>query len=126
MQDADRPGVIVWFKVYCWILAVMYFFVAMMSIPYFWLSGNEPDMPPVLGILMGAVFLLVGLVLLTASLLGVFLKPRPWVWVYNLVLICIGMTSACFLPACVPLLIFWIKDDTKRYYGRPAAAINYQ
>lgn len=118
MENAGRPGVVMWFKVYCWVLAVMYFFVALLSIPYFLLSAQDTDMPPIIAIMMGAMFLLLGLGLLTASLLGIFLKPRPWVWVYNLVLICGGMTSACFLPASIPLLIFWIRDDTKRYYGR--------
>jgi hypothetical protein len=28
------------------------------------------------------------------------------------------MTSACFLPACIPLLIYWIKPDVKAYFGR--------
>jgi hypothetical protein len=33
------------------------------------------------------------------------------------VIICLGMTSACFLPVCIPLLIFWIKPETKLYFG---------
>jgi hypothetical protein len=29
------------------------------------------------------------------------------------------MTSACFLPFCIPLLIFWLKPEAKHYFGRP-------
>jgi hypothetical protein len=39
------------------------------------------------------------------------------VWVYDLVLICMGMTSAGCIPACVPLPIFRIKPETKRCFG---------
>jgi hypothetical protein len=35
-----------------------------------------------------------------------------------MVLICIGMNSCCLLPASIPLLIFWIKPETKTYFGR--------
>jgi hypothetical protein len=30
------------------------------------------------------------------------------------------MTSVCCIPACVPLLIYWIKPETKAYFGRTA------
>ena len=76
----SRPEVIKWFKVYCWVLAVLFLFVL--------------------------------------SLMGIFLKPRPWVWIFSFAMICLGMTSACFLPACIPMLIFWIRKDVKEYYGR--------
>ena len=47
------------------------------------------------------------------------LPPRPWAWIFHLVLICIGMTSGCTLPASVALLIFWLKPETRVYFGRP-------
>jgi hypothetical protein len=30
----------------------------------------------------------------------------------------IGMTSCCFLPFLIPLLIYWLKPETKAYFGR--------
>jgi hypothetical protein len=39
-------------------------------------------------------------------------------WVYDLVVICLGMTSACILPASVPLLIFWLKPEVKSHFGK--------
>jgi len=47
-----------------------------------------------------------------------FLRPKPWVWIYDLVIICMGMTSACFLPAAIPLLIYWLKPEVKAHFGR--------
>lgn len=67
---------------------------------------------------MGALMLLIGLGLFAACLLPLLVSPRSWLWTYDLVIICLGMSSACFLPACIPLLIFWLKPDTKRYFGR--------
>lgn len=125
-----RPKVVKWFKVYCWVLAVLYLFVVLAGLlqiilgivfsgdPEYLASCSNEDMPPVVMMIMGGVFLSMGLVLLVLSLMGVFLTPRPWVWVFSLVLICLGMTSACFLPFCIPLLLFWIKPETKDYYGR--------
>jgi hypothetical protein len=28
----------------------------------------------------------------------------------------LGMTSACTLPICIPLLIFWLKPETKAFF----------
>jgi hypothetical protein len=41
-------------------------------------------------------------------------------WVYDLVVICVGMTSFCCMPVCIPLLIFWIKPEVRAYFGRTA------
>jgi hypothetical protein len=66
----------------------------------------------------GALLLIVGLALFVVCLLPLVLKPRPWLWTYDLVIICLGMTSACILLASIPLLIFWIKPKVKRYFGK--------
>ena len=34
-----------------------------------------------------------------------------------LILIAISMTSLCCIPAAVPLIIFWIKEENRQYYG---------
>ncbi len=125
-MESNRPKVVKWFKVYCWVLAVLYAFVILFSIPFFIMSVNpefmtpesEEEMPPVVALLMGILVSGMGLMLLVMSLMGVFLRPRPWVWIFSLVMICFGMTSACFLPACIPMLLFWIKQDVKDYYGK--------
>ena len=48
----------------------------------------------------------------------VVVRPRPWVWTYDLVVICFGFTSACFFPFCIPLLIFWLKPPVKEWFGK--------
>jgi hypothetical protein len=44
------------------------------------------------------------------------LPRRPWVWVYDMVVICIGLTSCCIMPAALPLLIYWIKPEVKAWF----------
>jgi len=43
-------------------------------------------------------------------------KRKPWVWITTLVFIAIGITNNPFMG--IPILIFWIKDNNKKYYGK--------
>jgi len=106
-----------WFKVYCGFLCLLYLATAAFSLFFFL---DNPADRETLGAarFMGAVLLVVGLVFFGACLVPLVLRPRPWLWVYDLVIICLGMTSACILPASVPLLIFWLKPEVKSYFGK--------
>ena len=108
-QIIDKPRVVIWFKVYSAILSLIYFFTFIIS-PFLLLS-NEDDL-----IIMGFVFLILSIPLLLICILPIFLPRKPWVWIYSLVIIGLGMTGCCF-PVCIPLLIFWIKPEVKKYYG---------
>jgi hypothetical protein len=77
-------------------------------------------MTPTEAKVVGALLTCVSGAFLAASAAPFLLPARPWVWIYDLVVICLGMTSACFLPATIPLLIFWIKPEVKAYFGRPS------
>jgi hypothetical protein len=72
--------------------------------------------------LLGLILVGMGIPLSIAYITAFFLPVRPWVWVYHLVLIAIGLTSACCWAASIPLLIFWIKPETQAYFGRSKAA----
>jgi len=111
------PGVIFWFKAYCWILCIMYFLVMIGSVISFFVP-RDAEMPPVVVYITGGAVLFIGGILFVVGLLPLILRPRPWLWVYDLVVICIGFTSACFWPICIPLLIFWIKPEVKQYFGK--------
>ncbi len=113
-----RPTVVVWFKVYAAFLAAIYFAMAAVSLVFFLTDPEKLEITKDHAVLIGAVLLVLGLLLTIASAIPIFAAPRPWSWMYALVLICIGMTSACFLPLCIPLLIFWLKPEVKTYYGK--------
>jgi hypothetical protein len=112
-----KPNVLVWFKVYCAVLALLYLFLVALGVVYLVVD------PAVLGKdameirILGVLFVAMGIPLAVASALPFFVRPARWVWVYGMVLICIGMTSCCFVPACVPLLVYWMKPETKAYFG---------
>ncbi len=113
---ARQPGVILWFKLYCGLLCLTYLALASSSLIFFLFDPSELGKDPVEATVMGCLFLVLGVFFFVVSLLPFFLRPRPWVWVYDLVIIVLGLTSACFIPLCVPLLIFWIKPETKAWF----------
>jgi hypothetical protein len=116
--DTQTPKVIWWFKIYTGFLCVLYLATAAFSF-YFLLSDPaDLEMSATAARVTGALLLIVGLALFDVCLLPLVLKPRPWLWTYDLVIICLGMTSACILLASIPLLIFWIKPKVKRYFGK--------
>lgn len=106
-----RPGVVLWAKLYLGALSALYFSLLLLA-PFMMASGDEE------AFIYGIVFFVIGLPCAILSLFPIFLPPKPWVWVWILVEIAFGMTSVCCLPIAIPLLIFWIKPETKRYYGK--------
>jgi hypothetical protein len=66
----------------------------------------------------GVILLAAGVPFAVACALPFFLPRKSWVWVYNLMIICVSMTSCCILPASVALLIYWIKPDVKLWFKR--------
>ena len=112
------PPVVTWFRVYCAVLCAIYVMVAAAGAAVLVLDPSALDMHPTAARLTGVLLFGMGAVLAAATAAPFFLDRQPWVWTYDLVIICLGLTSACFLPACVPLLIFWIKPEVKAYFGR--------
>lgn len=115
---AAQPGVILWFKSYCWVLCFLYLLVSAASLMFFLGDPEELEMSRSGAIAMGVIFLVMGLGLFVLSALPLVVRPKPWVWTFDLIVICIGMTSACFVPLCIPLLIFWLKPETKAWFAR--------
>lgn len=79
-------------------------------------ASATDDMPPVV---MAVILGVIGLPLFVAYAAAPFLPKKPWAWTYHLVLICISLTSACCMIAGIPLLIYWMKPETKAMFGKP-------
>lgn len=114
----ETPKVLLWFKIYAAFLCFLYLAVASSSLFFFLGDPADMEISATGAYLLGTLFLLMGSMLFAVCLVPFLVAPRPWLWVYDLVIICLGLTSACFLPICIPLLIFWVKPDTKSYFGR--------
>lgn len=112
------PGVIFWFKAYCWILCVMHFLFMLGSVSFFVIEPEKLEMPPEAAYITGCLLMLSAALFFFVFLLPLVLRPRPWLWVYDIVVICIGFSGACCWPICIPLLIFWIKPEVKQYFGK--------
>ena len=118
-EPQRSPPVLLWCRLYCGLmtLALLPFPVVCLAAALFpqWLADAEHSVAETR--LMGAVMFVPFAIPTLAFLASFFLPRRPWVWVYYLVLICLGMTG-CLLPACIALLLYWLKPEVKVYFGR--------
>jgi hypothetical protein len=121
IQEAPRPPVLWWQQAYCGAMTLLYVAVVVGVLALFWAEWADAEMSAAELLVFGGMVLALGLALAGAFAASFFLPRRPWVWVYHLVLIAIGMTSACCLPVTVPLLVFWIRPEVKAYFGRAIA-----
>jgi len=118
MPEQTPPPVIGWFKGYTGVMTAIYV-LCLLAGPLVMFASTRVHGDERAGLMIqGAVLMVIGLPLAIAFALPFFLRRKRWVWVYNLVLICIGMTSCCCLPATIPLLIYWIKPETKAWFNR--------
>jgi len=111
------PEVVKWFKAYCGFMCLLYLGVAAASLIFFFVPPSELEMPASAARFTGVILLLVGFALFALFLIPFLVGPVRWMWGYGIALIAIGLTSACCVPACLPLLIFWLKPEAKNYYS---------
>ena len=104
-----KPKVVIWFKIYAGFLSFIYLITLIIS-PFLLVSNDEEL------VFTGILLLILSIPFIVICALPIFLPRKPWVWIYSLIIIGLGMTGCC-LPACIPILIFWIKPEVKRYYG---------
>ncbi len=111
------PGVYTWFVVYCVLNVLAAICLVCLGIVGLAIDPAEIDASREEVIIGSVVYLGCGTFMFFPYLAAPFLPRRPWVWIYDLVLICLGMTSCACLPICIPLLIFWIKPEVRAYFG---------
>ncbi|HOH39117.1 MAG TPA: hypothetical protein PK807_02365 [Verrucomicrobiota bacterium] len=119
---ARTPQTIVWFRVYAAVMTGLYA-LCVLAAPRVFLAGTRRmGEEGLLLKIQAGVLLLMGLVFALAFALALVLPRKPWSWIYGLVLICLGMTSCCLLPAVIPLLIYWLKPEVKNWFN-PGASL---
>lgn len=115
-SEPQKPAVWGWYVTYCIAMAALYLVVVVAGFTVLLTGPTGPEVDP-LGSKIGSLIVIgLGLVLLIPFAAGPLLPRRRWAWVVGLVLICIGLTSMCCLPIAIPLLIWWLKPETKEYY----------
>lgn len=119
-QQDGPPEAVYYFRIYGTLMAIMSFVASGAGLAMVVSSLMNPPAPgsyassdAVAGMIwaaMGAV----GFIPFLIALLG---GRRIWVHTLATILIALSMTSLCCLPVGIPLLIVWIKPETRRWYG---------
>lgn len=115
------PVVVRWYKAYCGAMVLMYllcalFGAAALLIDPSLLEDQAGDMADLR--IQGAIFLVLGVPLAMLYLVAALLPAKPWTWVVGIVAIAFALSSCCCVPVAAPLLIYWLKPETKAYFGR--------
>lgn len=115
-QASTSPGAVVWFKVYAGLMSAVYLAVfalgiVMMVAPVASKSAADPGL-----IAGGLIYAVMGLIFSVPFIVSLFVQPRSWVWVFNLVLICLGLLSCACWPFAIPLLVAWFSPNVKQHF----------
>jgi hypothetical protein len=119
-----RPPVVFWFRVYAGAMALLYLATAVgMALFMGWLEEQGAASDDTLGL---GMVLVICVPFFLAFAVGAFMPSESWAWIYGMVLICIGLTSCLTMAAAIPLMIYWMKPETKIHFKRmpPAMAPN--
>lgn len=116
----DKPKVVRWFAVYAYLMALLYLLAMGLGLafamwPDEWIT--EPHETPDVMRFQGIGIVVVAVPLLVLFGVAPLLPRRRWVWIYDLVMICIGLTSCCLWPISIPLVIHWVKPEAKWWFG---------
>lgn len=107
-----------WFNIYSGFMSLIYLAVVGLGVLLLFGASVSKGKDAAEMTIMGIVYGLIGLIFFLPFAIALFLPRKPWVWVYSLVLIIIGLMGCPTVFASVPLLIFWLKPETKAYFGR--------
>ena len=110
--NGPKPQVWTWYVVFALAMAFMYLMCLGGGAMLAALAENEQDK------VQGVIMAVIGLPLLGLYGSAPFFPKRPWAWTFHLVLIALSGTSACCIPVCIPLVIFWLKPETKAFFGK--------
>ena len=116
------PAVWYWYVAYCVAMALLYLACLAGGIALFGfaeeIAAKDRSSSPNEFRVMGVMFILISLPLTLLFVIAPVLKGKVG-WILGFVTIGIGLTSACCLPASVPLLIYWLKPELKAYLRVP-------
>ena len=117
LSPGEKPRVWGWYVAYCVAMALMYFLCFAGGVALTAFAGElGPDSGEMQA--QGVLMAVLGLPFFLIYGVAPFLPKKPWTWILHIVLIAVGLTSACCIPAALPLLIYWLKPETKVFFGR--------
>ncbi len=111
--NGPPPAVMTWQMVYLILMLVVYIALVIGGGCLFAfaddIAAEDPAAEPQMFRIMGVIYGIMGFVLAIVFAVGLFWKRGMGGWIYNIVLIALGLTSCITWPMTIPLLIQWIK-----------------
>lgn len=107
-----------WYRIYCAFMAFLYLAVASIGVFLLFVPIETSKADAMQTWIMGIVNLVMGAIFFFLFVTALLLPAKPYNWIVGFVSIAIGLTSCCTWPATIPLLIYWIKPETKTFFGR--------
>jgi hypothetical protein len=107
-----------WYRVYLGALSALYLLLAMMGMLMMTLPVDGFDASPEENFIVGIIYAIIGAIFFIIHIIALALPAKPYNWIVGIIMIALGMTSCCTWPAAIPLLIFWLKPETKEFFGR--------
>ena len=107
-----------WYRVYCGVMVALYLLTIALGV---FLAVAQPDTREYNSeetLVMGIIYAVVGAIFFLVFAVALFLPRKSYNWIVGIVMMALGLTSCCFVPFLVPLLIYWLKPETKAYFGR--------
>jgi hypothetical protein len=107
-----------WYRVYCAVLAVIYLLLTGVGALMAYYQPSTSQQSAQESMILGVVYAVLGIVFFGVFAVALLLPRKPFNWIVGIVMMAIGMTSCCFAPFLIPLFIYWLKPETKAYFGR--------
>jgi hypothetical protein len=107
-----------WYRIYCAFMVFLYLAVAAVGVFLLFISFDPSEADAAQLRVIGTINLAFGVLFSLLFLVALLLPAKPYTWPVGLIGIIIGITSCCTWPATIPLLIYWIKPETKAFFGR--------
>jgi cell division protein FtsW (lipid II flippase) len=77
------------------------------------IAEGDANSSPTEVALIGGIYAGLGVVLTILFAVAFVWRKGTGAWIYQIVLIVLGLTSCCTWPATIPLIIYWIKDKDR-------------
>ncbi len=119
-EGGGTPPVWPWYCAFAIMMSLIYLVVSgfgifMLVMPEeLGLTSTDEIEARIQGFILVAVSLPFAIVFAVAPLL----PKKPWAWMFHVVLICLCASSCACALFCIPLLIHWMKPETKAFFGR--------
>lgn len=120
LDSTSIPPVWLWYKAYCVFMALLY--LCCLAGGFLLLKYKDDVLPPnpapgdVVGLqIQSAALTIMGAALTLLYIVALILPRNKLNWIVGFITIGIGLTSCCCMPATIPLLIYWLKDETRFY-----------